>query len=174
MENSTHIPKETVEIHTITKGEELNDVISLSLPTWLHMTDKISQEEYEHMIKIMEQEDLSRYNITQNDFSIIKNDANEIIAFGRTFTIGDHESELWSLRVDERYRGKKLWLLLSQKLIKERNQDNQLYLATKKELGPYYQYLWFKIITQDIPEKLIHTWLRAQSQGIDFIIMKLP
>jgi hypothetical protein len=64
-------------------------------------------------------------------------------------------------------------LKIMQELIKDKQWTDDLYLATKNELGQYYEKLWFEIITEDIPEKLIHTGIRAKSQGIEFIIMKL-
>lgn len=145
----------------------------LILPTWLSITNTISDAEYDHMIHTMEENDLSRYNIVKEDFTVIKNEKNEIISFGRLFEIWPKQWELGSLRVDEKYRGKKLWLLLSQELIADRRWDNTLYLATKNELGQYYEKLWFQIITKNIPEKLVHTGIWAKSQGIDYIIMKL-
>lgn len=147
--------------------------MKILLPSWLVMTDNLSDTEYEHMIHTMEENDLSRYNITQDDFIAIKNDKNEIVAFGRIFEIWPKKWELWSLWVDEAYRGQKVWLSIFQELIKNKKWDNDLYLATKRDLGPYYEKLWFEIITKNIPEKLVHTGIWAQSQGIDFIIMKL-
>jgi len=143
------------------------------LPTWLSMTNTISEAEYDHMIHTMEANDLSRYNITKEDFTVIKNEKNEIVSFGRSFEIWPKQREVWSLRVDETYRGQKLWLLIFQELIKNNAWENDLYLATKKELGQYYEKIWFEIITKNIPEKLVHTGIWAKENGIDFIIMKL-
>lgn len=145
----------------------------LTLPRWLEMTKDISDMEFEHIISIMEANDLSCYIISKEQFYVIKNDKNEIVAFGRIFDIWDKQSELWSLRVEEKYRWDKFWLILTQELIKEKKWENNLYLATKRELGKYYEKLGFEIITDDIPEKLVHTGIRAKWEGIDFIIMKL-
>ena len=170
---------EKVEIvPTFNNEGTINEVMyripkKLKLPKWLEITKDISDMEFEHMISIMEANDLSRYIISKEQFYVIKNDKNEIIAFGRIFDIWDKQSEIWSLRVDEKYRWDKLWLLIMQELIKEKKWENSLYLATKRELGKYYEKLGFEIITDDIPEKLVHTGIRATWEGIDFIIMKL-
>jgi hypothetical protein len=51
------------------------------------MIKNISDQEYEQMISIMEANDLSRYNIAKEHFYGVKNDKNEIVAFGRIFPI---------------------------------------------------------------------------------------
>lgn len=163
---------------TLDPNKKLNSVEyriykKLSLPEWLQMIKKISDAEYKQMIHIMENNDLSRYNVTKDDFYAIKNEKNEIVAFGRIFEIGPKQWEVWSLRVNETQRGKKLWLVVFQELIIDKKWDNEIFLATKSELGSYYKKLWFEIITKNIPEKLVHTGIWAKEHGIDFIIMKL-
>lgn len=145
----------------------------ISLPEWLQITKDISDTDYAEMIAIMEQNDSSRYLIEKEQFLVIKDKQEHIVAFGRLYEIGPDQWELSSVRVDESQRGKKLWLALSQKLIQEKWADKEIYLATKKSLEHYYQKIWFHIITEDIPEKLIYTGKRAEEQGIEFIIMKL-
>lgn len=145
--------------------------MQLSLPPWLRIDKKISLLEYKQMKLFMEKHDIWRYKIKQNDFYRIR-DGKKIIAFWRLFKIGFHQLELWSIRVDEAYRGKKLWLILAQELIADKRWMSDIFLATRKPLGPYYQKIWFQIITKNIPEKLIYTTKRAIENGIDFIIMK--
>ena len=141
------------------------------LSPWLTLQKEIADIDYAQMITIMEQNDLSRYLIAKEQFYLIK-DGKKIVAFGRLFEIGTNEYELWSLRVDEHYRWHKLWLAISEALIHDKQWDKQIYLATRRTLGPYYEKLWFHIITQNIPEKLVYTGKRAQEHGIDFIIMQ--
>jgi len=145
--------------------------MKLVLPIWLIMDKKISLLEYKQMKVFMEKHDVWRYKIKQKDFYRIR-DGKKIIAFWRIFKIGFKELELWSVWVDEKYRGKKLWLILAQELIADKKWDSEVFLATRRELEKYYQSIWFAIVTQDIPEKLVHTRIRAESQGIDFIMMK--
>lgn len=143
------------------------------LPTWVYMTKNITEEEYTTMIRIMEENDLSRYNITKEEFIVIRNQQHDIISFGRIFEIWPKQREVWSLWVDQDYRGQKFWLAIVQKLVSTKIWDNDIFLATKNELGQYYEKVWFTVITKNIPEKLIHTGIWAKSQGIDFIIMKV-
>ena len=145
--------------------------MQLSLPQWLHIDKKISLLEYKKMKLFMEKHDVGRYKIKQKDFYRIR-EGKKIIAFWRLFKIGFQELELWSLWVDESHRGEKLGLLLSQELIADRKFKGNIYLATRKSLGQYYQKLWFNIITKNIPEKLVHTGIWAKKHGIDFIIMQ--
>ncbi len=146
--------------------------MQLSLPQWLCIDKKISLLEYKKMKLFMEKHDIWRYKIKQNDFYRIR-DGKKIVAFWRLFKIGFRELELWSIRVNETYRGKKLWLILAQKLIADKKWISDIFLATRKSLGQYYEKIGFKIITKNIPEKLIYTGKRAVENGIDFIIMKL-
>ena len=146
--------------------------MQLSLPQWLRIDKKLSLLEYKKMKLFMEKHDIWRYKIKQNDFYRIR-DGKKIVAFWRLFKIGFQELELWSIRVDETYRGKKLWLILAQELIADNRGISDIFLATRKPLGQYYEKLGFKIITKNIPEKLICTIKRAIENGIDFIIMKL-
>jgi hypothetical protein len=143
-----------------------------TLPSWLHIEKKISLLEYKKMKLFMEKHDIWRYKIKQNDFYRIR-DGKKIVAFWRLFKIGFQELELWSIRVDESHRGKKLWLILAQELIADKRWKNDIFLATRKSLGQYYKQIWFKIIEKDIPIKLIYTNKWAVENGIDFIIMKL-
>ncbi|MEI7919169.1 MAG: hypothetical protein WCH65_02980 [bacterium] len=62
---------------------------------------------------------------------------------------------------------------MAQELIADKRGISDIFLATRKPLGQYYEKLGFKIITKNIPEKLICTIKRAIENGIDFIIMKL-
>lgn len=142
-----------------------------TLPTWLILQKEITDTDYVQMISIMEQNDLSRYLIDKGQFYLVK-DEEKIVAFGRLFEIGTNKYELWSLRVDKHYRWHKLWLAISELLIHDKQWDNQIYLATRRTLGQYYEKLWFHIITTNIPEKLIYTRKRAQEHGIDVIIMQ--
>lgn len=146
--------------------------MQIMLPLWLHIDKKISLLEYKKMKLFMVKHDIWRYKIKQKDFYRIR-DGKKIIAFWRLFKIGFQELELWSIWVDESYRGQKIWLFLSQELITDRKWNNEIFLATRKALGQYYEKIWFTIIEKDIPEKLIYTIKRAVSQSIDFIIMKV-
>ena len=139
---------------------------------WLTLQKEIADIDYTQMIPIMEQNDLSRYLIAKEQFYAIKDEKGKILAFGRLYKIGPKQRELWSLRVDESQRGKKLWLALSQQLITDKGWNNDIYLATKRALWSYYEKIGFQTIEQDIPEKLIHTGIRAKENGIEFIIMK--
>jgi citrate lyase synthetase len=146
--------------------------MKLNLPSWLHIEKKISLLEYKKMKLFMEKHDIWRYKIKQNDFYRIR-DGKKIVAFWRLFKIGFQELELWSIRVDESHRGKKLWLILSQELIHDKRWKNDIFLITRRPLEKYYKQLWFKIISKKIPEKLVYTTKWAIENGIDFIIMKL-
>jgi len=146
--------------------------MKLSLPSSLHMEKKISLLEYKQMKLFMETHDIWRYKIKQNDFYRIR-DGKKIVAFWRIFKIGFQELELWSIWVDESHRGQKLWLILSQELITDKKWRCDIFLATRRPLEKYYKQLWFKIITKNIPEKLVYTIKWAIENGIDFIIMKL-
>lgn len=141
------------------------------LSPWLSLEKNISDTDYAQMISIMEHNDLSRYLIEKGQCYLIK-DGDKIAAFGRLFEIGENQGELWSLRVDEQYRWHKLWLAIAESLIHDKQWDKQIYLATRRTLWPYYEKLWFQIITKNIPGKLIHTGKWAQEHGIDFIIMQ--
>lgn len=143
-----------------------------SLPAWLQLDKKISLKEYQQMKIFMKTQDIWRYKIKQKDFYRVR-DQKKIVAFWRIFEIGNKQLELWSLRVDKHYRGRKIWLFICQELIKDRKADNEVFLATKKILRLYYQKLWFKIIKKEIPLKLKYTIERAIKEGIDFIIMKV-
>lgn len=142
------------------------------LPPWYILQKDISDTDYVQMISIMEKNDSSRYLIEKKQFDLIKDTDGKIVSFGRLYEIGPNQWELASLRVDESHRGNKLWLYLSQTLIQERWKDKEIYLATKKSLAPYYQKIWFQIVTENIPEKLIYTGKWAQEQGIEFVIMQ--
>jgi hypothetical protein len=146
--------------------------MKLNLPSWLHIEKKISLLEYKKMKLFMEKHDIWRYKIKQNDFYRIR-DGKKIVAFWRIFKIGFQELELWSIRVDESHRGKKLWLILSQELIADKKWRGDIFLATRKSLGQYYKQIWFKIIEKNIPIKLIYTNKWAVENGIDFVVMKL-
>ena len=93
--------------------------MKLALPQWLNMEKKISLLEYKKMKLFMEKHDIWRYKIKQNDFYRIR-DGKRIVAFWRLFKIGFQQLELWSIRVDESHRGKKLWLIISQELITDK------------------------------------------------------
>ena len=142
------------------------------LPSELHIDKKISLKEYQEMKLFMQKHDIWRYKIRQKDFYRVRNDQ-KIVAFWRLFEIGKKQLELWSLRVDEAYRGKKIGLILSQSLIQDRKWEDDVFLATRKPLANYYKKLWFKPITKNIPIKLEYTIKRAISEWIDFVIMQL-
>jgi hypothetical protein len=146
--------------------------MKIPLPTWLTTDKKISSAEYQKMKRFMVKHDIWRYHAKQKDFYRVR-DGEKIIAFWRLFEIGPKQQELWSIWVDKAYRGKRIWLFVSQELINDRKTGNDIFLATRRSLEKYYKKIWFKIITKSIPEKLIHTGKRAASQWIDFIIMKL-
>ena len=57
------------------------------LPAWVYMTKDISDHEYATMIRIMEENNLSRYIITKEEFIVIRNEQHNIISFGRIFEI---------------------------------------------------------------------------------------
>lgn len=138
----------------------------------LRIDKTISLVEFKKMKAFMEAHDIWRYKIKQKDFYRVR-DGKKIVAFWRLFKIWFQEWELWSIWVDEVYRGKKLWLLISQELIADRKKNNDIFLATRRPLGKYYEQIGFQIIEKNIPGKLVHTINRAISQNIDFIIMKL-
>lgn len=146
--------------------------MKISLPAGLQIDKKISLKEYQQMKLFMKTQDIWRYKIKQKDFYRIR-DQKKIIAFWRLFEIGEKQLEVGSLRVDEHYRGRKIWLFICQELINDRKADNEVFLATKKILRLYYQKIWFKIIKENIPTKLKYTIQRAIKEGIDFIVMKL-
>jgi hypothetical protein len=53
------------------------------------------------------------------------------------------------------------------------NKENNLFLATKASLENYYKKVYFDIIVDGIPEKLVHTLKWAQNNDFkDAIIMK--
>lgn len=143
-----------------------------TLPLWLHIEKKIPLLEYNQMRLFMVKHDIWRYKIKQKDFYRIR-DGKKIVAFWRLFKIGFQELELWSIRVNESHRGKKLWLILAQELIADKRWKNDIFLATRKSLEKYYKQIWFKIIEKNIPIKLIYTNKWAIENGIDFIIIKL-
>lgn len=146
--------------------------MQLNLPTWLHLEKKISLLEYKEMKIFMAKHDVWRYHIKQKDFYRIR-EGKKIVAFGRLFKIGFQQLELWSIWVDENHRGQKIWLYLSQELIADKRKNYEVFLATRKPLGQYYEKIWFTIITKNIPIKLDYTIKRAIENGINFIIMKL-
>ena len=146
--------------------------MKLSLPAWLHLDKKISLKEFQEIKILMKQYDIWHYKVKKEDFYRVR-DWEKIIAFGRLFEIGEKQLELWSLRVNEKYRGRRIWLFICQELIKDRKADNEVFLATKKILRLYYKHLWFKMVKKDIPLKLKYTIERAIAEGIEFIIMKL-
>lgn len=138
----------------------------------LILCKKITKRDSSYIRRTILDTDLSYYKMKQKDFYAYKDSDWSIVAFGRIYEIWNGELELSSIWVDPDYRWKKLWLSLSQELIKDKKLDNNLYLATKSGLGPYYQQLWFEIIKKDIPKKLQYTLIRAKENNIDAIIMK--
>ncbi len=139
---------------------------------WLQIQKTLTKEDFEKVQEIIKNTDASSYMLNKNDFYIIK-DKNTIIGFGRIYKIEEWDKELSSLRIDEKYRWKKLGVMLSQQLIQDKWINWNLYLGTKKELERYYNKLWFKQAKTNIPEKLFYTLKRAEEQWLKFIIMKL-
>lgn len=163
---------------TFDKVRTINEVMykipkKMVLPDWLHINKNISDTDYAYIVSIIWQTELSHYLIEKEQFYAIKDDEGNIIAFGRLYEIGPNQWELSSVRVDESQRGKKLWLILCQMLIQEKWSDKEIYLATKTSLETYYQKIWFHVVTENIPEKLIYTGKRAIENNIEFVIMKL-
>ncbi len=143
-----------------------------TLPKWLHLQTTISEEDFEYIQKIIKSTDLSSYLLDIKDFFAVKNTEGKIISFGRIYPIEKDCKELSSVRVDPSYRGKKIWLYLCKELIEKKKGNNQLLLATKTSLEKYYTELWFQIIFDNIPEKLVYTGIWAKEHGIEFVIMK--
>lgn len=132
----------------------------------------ISSKDYEEIKKIIKETWLSDYLLDSKDLVCYK-DNDRIIAFWRIFNIEGDDHELWSLYVNEEYRWKKLWVELMKDLLnnKKRN-DWNLYLACKRVLESYYWSVWFKQITENIPEKLLYTLKWAKENNMDAIVMK--
>lgn len=138
---------------------------------WLTLYTKVNSKDFEHIQNIIKNTELSSYLLYKNDFFIIKN-KNNIISFWRIYKIENDCKELSSLRVEPEYRWQRIWIYLCEELIKHKKLKDNLFLATKSSLAKYYEQLWFKAISDNIPEKLIHTWIRAKKNGIEFVIMK--
>lgn len=143
-----------------------------TLPKWLHLQTTISEEDFEYIQNIIAQTELSSYLLEKDDFMIIKDEKQNIASFWRIYPIEKDYKELSSVRVDPSYRGKKIWLYLCKELIEKKKGNNQLLLATKTSLEKYYTELWFQIIFDNIPEKLVYTGIWAKEHGIEFVIMK--
>lgn len=137
------------------------------------LVDVISPEIMVKISDIIQSTDLSSYLIDPIDFLAIQNKQGELVSFGRIYAIWENQKELSSLWVNPSYRGKKIGQEMTKQLIQQKKWNAELYLAAKHNLIWYYEALWFTLITDNIPEKLVHTKLRAQSQWIDFIVMKL-
>lgn len=133
---------------------------------------RITKNDYEYIQKIINKTWLSNYLIEEEDFICYK-DWEKIISFWRIYNIGWNDFEISSIWVDENYRWKKLWVTIIQDLIQVRfDINNNLFLACKKILEIYYKKAHFQIIETKIPEKLLHTLIRAQENNLDAIIMK--
>jgi len=143
-----------------------------TLSKWLRLQTAISKEDFEYIKNIIAQTELSSYLLEKDDFMIIKDEKQNIVSFWRLYPIEKWCKEISSLRVDPTYRGKRIWLYLCKELIEKKKGNSQLFLATKTSLEVYYKELWFQTITDWIPEKLIHTGIRAKEHGIEFVIMK--
>ena len=142
------------------------------LPIWRSLNIHPTDMHFDFIKDIISKTELSSYLIEKDQFFIIENDRADIVSFWRIFDIGDDACELSSLRVDPEYRWYKLGIYLSEVLMKGKYSWKSLYLATKQSLIPYYNTLWFRVITDWIPLKLIHTQKRATSQWTEFFVMK--
>ncbi len=136
------------------------------------LVDVISPEIMIKIADIIQNTDLSSYLIDPIDFLAIQNKQGDLVSFGRIYAIWENQKELSSLWVNPSYRGKKIGQEMTKQLIQQKKWNAELYLAAKHNLIWYYEALWFTLITDNIPEKLVHTKLRAQSQWIEFIVMK--
>lgn len=144
----------------------------LTLNPWLTLNTKLNAQDFKHIQNVIKKTELSSYLLHIDDFFTIKNQNNNIISFWRIYKIENDCKELSSVRVEPEYRWQKIWLYLCEKLIKHKKWKYNLFLATKSSLEKYYKPLLFKTIFDNIPNKLIHTWIRAKENGIDFVIMK--
>ena len=144
----------------------------LQLPKDLILIQNITQQDFDFIQETIKNTDLSYYLLNPKDFFVIKDTKEQIIAFGRLYQIEKNAKEISSVRVHPDWRGHKLWLYITEKLIQHKKWNDDIYLATKPSLSSYYGTVWFKGITKDIPEKLIHTGIRAKEHDIEFVIMK--
>ena len=134
--------------------------------------NNITDDDFKYIQEIISKTWLSNYLIKKEDFICYK-DWKKIISFWRIYNIWWNNFEISSLWVDETYRWKKLWIKIIDDLVKLRfNTENNLFLACKRDLQLYYKKAFFYIIENNIPEKLIHTLIRAKENNIDSIVMK--
>lgn len=134
--------------------------------------NNITDDDFKYIQEIISKNWLSNYLIKKEDFICYK-DWKKIISFWRIYNIWWNNFEISSLWVDETYRWKKLWIKIIDDLVKLRfNTENNLFLACKRDLQLYYKKAFFYIIENNIPEKLIHTLIRAKENNIDSIVMK--
>ena len=132
----------------------------------------ITDNDYKIIEEIIFKAWLSYYLIKKEDFICYKNN-DKIIAFWRIFNIGWNDYELSWMYIDDDFRWKKLWIEIINDLFKNKfNSENNLFLACKRELEKYYELAWFKIIQENIPEKLIFTLKWWKENNFDVIIMK--
>ncbi|MFK7780023.1 MAG: GNAT family N-acetyltransferase [Candidatus Gracilibacteria bacterium] len=134
--------------------------------------NNLSDYDYEIIEGLIDNEGLSYYEIKKDDFICYK-EGDKIISFGRIFNIGGSDYELSSLWVDEKYRGKKLGIEMINDLLKNKfYNDNNLFLACKRDIQNYYKKVNFEIVDKNIPEKLEGTLRWGKENNFDAIIMK--
>ena len=134
--------------------------------------NNITDNDYNIIKWIIKNEWLSYYEIKKIDFICYKKN-NKIISFWRIFNIWWDNYELSSLWVDKKYRWKKLWIEIINDLLKNKfNNDDNLFLACKKEIQDYYKKVNFSIIDKNIPEKLEWTLNWWKENNFNAIIMK--
>lgn len=133
----------------------------------------ITDSDLEEIIPIIKENNLSEYKLDTKDFILYKEN-NEVVSFWRIYHIENNDYELSTLWVREAYRWKKLWIKIIIDLIQMKfDESNNLFLACKRELEDYYKKVYFQIIENNIPEKLLHTLVWAKENNLDAIIMKL-
>ena len=134
--------------------------------------NNITDGTYKNIKIIIEQTWLSYYEIKKEDFLCYK-EKDKIIAFWRIFNIWWNDYELSSLWVDKNYRWKKLWIEIIKDLLNNKfNNDNNLFLACKKEIQNYYKKVNFEIVDENIPGKLEWTLRWWKENNFYAIIMK--
>lgn len=74
------------------------------LPPGLTLIKNVSTIDMQEIEPIMILEDLSRWDLQAEDFFVIKNRDQDIVAFGRIYSIDNHCKELSSLWVDSDLR----------------------------------------------------------------------
>lgn len=170
--------EETIQLinHTMLKQQNTNELANQykydRLRYGFRLVHTIDDEDFEEIKRIINQNDLSDYMIDQKDFLAIKNDNDQIVAFGRLFAIGEWQKELSSLWVDPEERWSKIGLYLCKQLIDEKKWDAELYLMTRIELSKYYQKLWFSPTQDKLPAKWKQNKRICASRWVEMIVME--